>query len=327
MLKVVIKVSALCGAVALGAGMFIGCSEQGDGAENPALQGLANPALQGFAEEALRDGIAQYGAADGCVIVMDAKTGAVLAQHGDVEERYELGSVIKPLTVAVAVESDPRKYGRDTVYKTDPYETGYENICDDGPHAWEQTMTVREAVVKSSNIVISKLAYDLGPEALRKGFARFGIAATDSQEIWDKANVARVGIGHGIEVSPMQLVNAYRALAATKEGGPVSLATARKVREMMLDVASPEGTARRAAIEGVKIAGKTGTAQKQVNGVWQPGAFHASFVGIVPADDPKYVIYVMLDFDKRAPYHQGGNSAGPIWRRIAMKVLGLEAQR
>ena len=95
-----IKVSALCGAVALGAGMFIGCSEQGDGAANPVLQGLANPALQGFIEEALRDGIAQYGAADGCVIVMDAKTGTVL-QHGDVEERYELGSVIKPLTVAV----------------------------------------------------------------------------------------------------------------------------------------------------------------------------------------------------------------------------------
>ena len=98
-----IKVGAVCGAVALGAGMFIGCSEQGDGAENPALQGLANPALQGFTEEALRDGITQYGAADGCAIVMDVKTGTVLARHGDVEERYGLGSVIKPLTVAVAV--------------------------------------------------------------------------------------------------------------------------------------------------------------------------------------------------------------------------------
>ena len=125
----------------------------------------------------------------------------------------------------------------------------------------------------------------------------------------------------------MQLVNAYRALATTEDGGPVSTATAQKGREMLFNVASPEGTARRAAIEGVKIAGKTGTAQKQVNGAWQPDAFCASFVGIVPADDPKYVIYVMLDFDKRAPYHQGGNSAGPIWRRIAMKVLGLEAQR
>lgn len=322
-----IKVGAVCGAVALGVGMLIGCSEQVAGTANPVLQDLADSALQSFAEEALRDGIAQYGAADGCVIVMDAKAGAVLAQHGDVEERYELGSVIGPLTVAVAVESDPRKYGPDTVYKTDPDEAGYENICGDAGHVWEQTMTVREAVVKSSNIVLTKLAYDLGPEVLREGLARFGIAATDSQEIWDKANVARVGIGHGIEVSPMQLANAYRVLATTEEGGPVSSATAKKVREMMLDVASPEGTARRAAIEGVKIAGKTGTAQKRVNGVWQPGAFRASFVGIVPADDPKYVIYVMLDFDKRAPYHQGGNSAGPIWRRIAMKVLGLEAQR
>lgn len=97
----IIKVGALCGAVALGAGMFIGCSEQGDGAANPVLQGFTNPDLQGFTEEALRDGIAQYGATDGCAIVMDAKTGGVLARHGNVEGRCELGSVIKPLTVAV----------------------------------------------------------------------------------------------------------------------------------------------------------------------------------------------------------------------------------
>lgn len=95
--------------------------------------------------------------------------------------------------------------------------------------------------------------------------------------------------------------------------------------EALRDGIAQYGTARRAAIEGVKIAGKTGTAQKRVNGVWQPGLYRASFVGIVPADDPKYVIYVMLDFDRRAPYHQGGNSAGPVWRRIAMKALGLEA--
>lgn len=328
-----IKVGAVCGAVALGAGMFVGCEEQNAEKANPALQGTTNsalqssinPALQKFAEEALRDGIAQYGAADGCAIVMDAKTGTVLARHGDVEGRCELGSVIKPLTVAVAVESDPQKCGPDTVYKTDPYETGYENICDDGPHVWEETMTVREAVVKSSNIVISKLAYDIGPEVLRDGFARFGLVDTDSQNVWDKANVADIGIGHHIKVSPMQLVNAYRALAIAKDDGPVSPTTAKKVREMILDVASPEGTARRAAIEGVKIAGKTGTAQKQVNGVYKPGLYRASFVGIVPADDPKYVIYVMLDFNRRAPYHQGGNSAGPVWRRIAMKALGLEA--
>ena len=90
---------------------------------------------------------------------------------------------------------------------------------------------------------------------------------------------------------------------------------------VMLGVASKEGTARRAAIRGYSVAGKTGTAQKALNGRYQEGLYRASFCGIVPASDPHLVILVTLDFDQRTKFHQGGNSAGPVFKRIAMASL------
>ena len=100
----------------------------------------------------------------------------------------------------------------------------------------------------------------------------------------------------------------------------------------MVDVASPAGTARRAAIRGYSIAGKTGTAQKPIPGGkgYMPGLYRASFCGIVPASDPKLVILTTLDFDERAKFHQGGNSAGPVFKRIALaaiRYLGVQPDR
>ena len=89
----------------------------------------------------------------------------------------------------------------------------------------------------------------------------------------------------------------------------------------MLGVASPAGTARRAAIRGYSVAGKTGTAQKVVNGHYSDSLFRATFCGIVPASEPRLVILVTLDFDEKRKFHQGGNSSGPVFKRIATKVL------
>jgi cell division protein FtsI (penicillin-binding protein 3) len=93
------------------------------------------------------------------------------------------------------------------------------------------------------------------------------------------------------------------------------------MREMMLGVAAPGGTARRAAIKGFSVAGKTGTAQKSVNGSYAPGLYRATFCGIVPAGDPRLVVLVTLDFDACTRYHQGGNSAGPVFKRITESAL------
>ena len=89
----------------------------------------------------------------------------------------------------------------------------------------------------------------------------------------------------------------------------------------MLGVASPAGTARRASLRGYSVAGKTGTAQKVVNGHYSDSLFRATFCGIVPASSPRLVILVTLDFDSREKFHQGGNSAGPVFRDITMSTL------
>ena len=116
------------------------------------------------------------------------------------------------------------------------------------------------------------------------------------------------------------------------------------MRDVMLDVASPKGTARRAAIRGYSVAGKTGTAQKQIPGGrgYYAGLYRATFCGIVPSGvvkrhpedvapaEAKVVVLVTLDFEKRTKYHQGGNSAAPVFKRIstaALRYLAVEPDR
>jgi cell division protein FtsI/penicillin-binding protein 2 len=115
----------------------------------------------------------------------------------------------------------------------------------------------------------------------------------------------------------------------------IKASTAYTLREMMLGVATTEGTARRAKVKGYSVAGKTGTAQKTKQGVrgYLPGLYVATFCGIVPSgvvkrysDDaepvpPEIVVLVSLDFDEKRKYHAGGNSAGPIFKRITEKAM------
>ena len=349
------------------------------------------PNVQFETELALKWGLREYGAGSGWAIVMDSTTGAIHAMasfpdfdpigYGRASEsakmnravgfNFEPGSVMKVLTVAAAIDSNPRHYGPNTVYRTNRDDDRYYRLPGDGRHVWDPTMTLTYAIVHSSNIVIGKLAYDLGPYTLYDYFRRFGLGQKTGIELpgeqygilpnphkerWDKASQSRAGIGQFVAVTPIQLISAYQAIAndgvrlrpylvdriVSDEGEeiyrgvpaelsrPIRPETARTVRKMMLDVASPNGTARRAAIRGYSIAGKTGTAQKALNGRYVPGLYRASFCGIVPAADPRLVILVTLDFDQNTKYHQGGNSAGPVFKRIALaaiRYLGVAPDR
>ena len=275
---------------------------------------------------------------------------------------YEPGSVMKVITAAAAI--DAGLVGPGTVYGTDRFDTRYYKLPGDGSHKWEPTMTVKDAIVHSSNIVIGKLAYDFGPKRLfdamkRFGFGQktgielpgeqYGILPNPNKRMWDKASWSRAGIGQFVAVTAIQLISAYQSIAndglrmrphivekvvdyrgdvvyrhvPEPVGRTVSTRTAQTMRNVMLDVASPKGTARRAAIRGYSVAGKTGTAQKQIPGGkgYYQGLYRASFCGIVPASDPRLVVLVMLDFDEKTKFHQGGNSAGPVFKRVAMAAL------
>ena len=341
--------------------------------------------IQFEAEDALKWGVGEFGAGSGWCIVMDSRTGAVLAMaslpdfeplsFGHVPDSvkinravgfvYEPGSVMKTITAAAAI--DAGFAGPNTVYSTDRNDSRYYRLPGDGGHDWEahpRPMTVREAIVRSSNIVIGKLGYDFGPirlyDYMRKfGFGQktgidlpgeqYGILPNPRRRMWDKASQSRAAIGQFVAVTGIQMASAYQAIAndglrmkpylvsrivapdgtetyrhrPEPAGRPISARTARTMREIMADVASPKGTARRAAIRGYTVAGKTGTAQKQIPGGrgYCAGLYRATFCGIVPATEPRLVVLVTLDFDERTRYHQGGNSAGPVFKRISMAAL------
>jgi cell division protein FtsI (penicillin-binding protein 3) len=333
--------------------------------------------IQFEVEDALKWGVGEYGAGSGWCIVMDPATGAILAmaslpdfdpvsygRTGDSEKvnraiafNFEPGSVMKVITAAAAI--DLGVVTPQTMYSTNRNDDRYYRLPNDS-HAMDPRISVKDAIVHSSNIVIGKLGYDLGPERLWNYMRRFGFGAKTGIELpgeqygilhnwrkWDKATWSRAPIGQGISVTAIQMASAYQAIAndgvrmkpyivqrvidadgdelyrhePRSLGACVSAATAQTMRKMMIDVATPGGTARRAAIRGYTVAGKTGTAQKAIGGKYAPGLYRATFCGMIPAMDPQLLVLVTLDFDKCTRYHQGGNSAGPVFRRIATAAL------
>ena len=349
--------------------------------------------IQYEVESALKWGMEEYGAASGWCIVMNPATGAILAmasrpdfdpiafgRSSDAAKvnratnfTYEPGSVMKVITVAGAIDMGLVSPGKK--YSTNRNDERYYKLPGDGSHVWEPTMTVGDAVVHSSNIVVGKIGSDMGPKNLWTYMTRFGFGAKTGIELpgeevgilppwqkWDKVKWSRAPIGQGVAVTAIQLASAYAAIGNDGEllrpfivkkvvapdgsvlsehpekevlGHPIKAATARKVREMMLGVAKKGGTARRAAVAGYTVAGKTGTAQiARPGGGYYDDQFNASFIGIVPASQPRVVILVTYHkpFTCRrrdtseargVPIfnHQGGVCAGPTFSTIASFVL------
>jgi len=334
--------------------------------------------IQYEAETALADGVKEFGAGAGWCVVMDARNAAVMAmaslpdfdplQFGSTPDRakqnrvtnftYEPGSVMKVITAAAAFDAGFTTPSR--MYSTDRYDDRYYKLPGDGSHKWEPYMSVADAVVHSSNIVIGKLGYDFGQKRLWEYMSAFGFGKKTGIELpgeevgilrpwqkWDKATWSRAPIGQAVSVTAIQLASAYQAIAndgsrmqphviskivdaygnetychVDREiGRPVSAAAARQIRNVMKGVATKNGTARRAALRGYTVAGKTGTAQKVIGRSYAPGLYRATFIGIVPANEPRLVVLVTLDFDALRKFHQGGNSSAVIFRRLATASL------
>lgn len=351
--------------------------------------------LQKLVETELAAGVAEYGASSGWCVILDVKTAKVLAMSSYPEldvtktydekdpilvnkvigHTYEPGSVMKVVTAAAAIDAGfttPKtRFSTKRDEKNSLGEYKYYKLPNDS-HSLPPTITLTEAIVESSNIVIGKLGYDFGRKRLYEYMTKFGFGKRVGIDLpneekgilgdyrkWDKATWSRAPIGQGISVTPIQMASAYQTIAndgirkrpyvvdkiINSDGEDlrnrqydsgervISASTAYVVREMMLNVATKQGTARRAKIPGYSIAGKTGTAQKVVNGKYAPGLYVATFCGIVPSgvvkrysDDiepvpPEVVVLVSLDFNEKRQYHQGGNSAGPVFKRITEKAM------
>ncbi len=208
----------------------------------------------------------------------------------------------------------------------------------------------------SSNIGVAKVGFAVGPEAHFETLRSFGFGAPTgsgfpeesagvmrSWRKWRQVDHATISFGQGIAVTAVQLAAATAALAndglwrqprlvaARREAGGswrlVEPAAARRavrtevadaVLRMMETVVSAEGTGRRAALEGVRVAGKTGTAQKldTETGTYFTDRYLAWFAGVAPADDPRIVSVVMLD-EPAGQLHSGGATAAPLFAQIA----------
>ena len=275
-------------------------------------------------------------------VVMDVRTGAVrgIADTGFAFESsngidrvcFEAGSVLKPFIAAIALDCSVAEIG--TKYSTARDDKRYGDLPSDGWHVWPDEMTIGDALVKSSNVVFGKLACDIGQDRLCRGLRSFGFCEKPlsgcPKRPWSDATTSRIGIGEGIAVTALQLARAYATLAnegmdVVGSNRVISAGTAKAICRTLERVVSKEGTARRAAVEGVRVAGKTGTVQRLADGGSAEGRYHATFAGFFPVDDPKYVIVTTFE-TKRGDglMHQGGYRPALAFSEIVKRLTRKE---
>jgi len=239
-----------------------------------------------------------------------------------VADVYEMGSTFKPFTVAMGLDAGQFTLAN-AIDTSRPLTFGGQSIHDVHPVNGRQS--VAEILIHSSNIGAAQLALDIGDVTQRRYLQAFGLldpAPLQSGDLgrpllpkdWKPVTIATVGFGHGIAVSPLALTTAYAALAngglriaptivaRTPEDPPrtypaVSPETARTVIGLMREVVT-EGTGRRADVMGYEVAGKTGSAEKVIAGVYDKTKLLSSFAAVFPASEPRYAVLILLDEPK-----------------------------
>ena len=267
-----------------------------------------------------------------------------------VTDTFEPGSTLKPFTVALALEAG--RVRPESVIQIAPGTLSISGATIRDAHV-ERSLTVAQVIQKSSNVGAAKIALGLPAEAMWEMFRDVGFGAAPGlgfpgeasgkvrpYRSWKPIEQATMSYGHGISVSLVQLARAYSVFARNGELVPLSLVrvdappvgrrvmapkTASAVRAMLEMVVNREGTAPRAQIMGYRVAGKTGTAHKQENGVYAADKYVSSFVGFAPASHPRLVIAVMIDEPSAGRYY-GGTVAAPVFAQImagALRVLDV----
>jgi cell division protein FtsI (penicillin-binding protein 3) len=320
--------------------------------------------VQFLAYNAVRDAVREHRAKAGAAVVLDVRTGEVLAmvnwpsynpnnrqqltgaqlRNRAITDTYEPGSTMKPFSVAMALESG--RFGPTSTVDTAPGRLTIGTATIGDVHSYGR-LTVEQVVQKSSNVGTVKLAMTLPPQRMWEGFTALGFGQAPQlgfpgavagrvrpHKTWKPIEQATMSYGHGVSVSLVQMARAYTVFARDGElvpltmlradgpiaGVPVFRAqTAAAMRTMLEMAAGPKGTAPLAQIPGYRVGGKTGTAHKQENGVYQ-NKYIASFVGMAPMSNPRIVVAVMVDEPSRGKYY-GGQVAAPVFARITGETL------
>ena len=280
-------------------------------------------------EEALRVH-ADWGARRVSIVMLDPKTGALLASSDDNPGQPVVpASTLKPLTVAIALDADlitaEQRFDCGNGIRT----IGPDTLRDAGQYG---SLDAREILAVSSNIGVSRIFDVLGGERLGDGLRRFRVGAP-SNIANASLRGAIIAIGEGSWTRPAELAAAYGVFAndgllvTPGAAGPERVlkeSTARSLRSMLEGVVNGErATGKAASVPGVRVGGKTGTSDDPDCEMCAqgPGTF-ASFVGIVPIDRPRWVIYVGVGQPNKQG--SGGTIAAPAFAHIASRALALD---
>ncbi|CAB4680298.1 MAG: penicillin-binding protein 2 [Actinobacteria bacterium] len=334
--------------------------------------------VQWVAQNAINQAVSKSRAQSGTVVVMDPKTGHILAQasaptfdpndsksitleklnNPSVQEVFEPGSTGKVITVAAALEE--KKIKPDTVF-TIPYSMKiYDRTFSDHEKHPTVKMTTTKMLAVSSNTGSIQVGQMLGKNTLYDYLRKFGIGESTNSKLpgesagilhpvkdWSGVSLPTISFGQGYSVTAMQATSVFATIAnngvrvnptilagVVDQNGrytPAKAAdgirvlsdeTAAQMRLMMEGVVSTTGTAPSAAIDGYRVAGKTGTAQRYNSRCGCYSGYTASFIGFAPADQPKYVISVTIQDPKGL--HWGGLLAGPVFKKVMSFVLQNE---
>jgi cell division protein FtsI (penicillin-binding protein 3)/stage V sporulation protein D (sporulation-specific penicillin-binding protein) len=280
----------------------------------------------------------------------DANDFPTAAQHGltvdhAVNDVFEPGSVFKVVTVGGALSE--HKITPRTSFLLPPSIRVADRVIHDAEARPTERMTVAQILQHSSNVGAITIAERyLGEPGLKYWMRRFGFGRRTGIDFpgespgllpsyWSGSTIGNVPIGQGVSVTSIQLASAYAAIANRGEwiephlvdhvlGEPPPRLHRRRIlapgvdyqlRTMLKGVVSDQGTAELAKIPGYSVAGKTGTAQKPGPHGYIPGAYVATFVGMVPASNPRLVVLVSVDEPRGGIY--GGIVAAPAFEQIA----------
>ncbi|MEC8075879.1 MAG: penicillin-binding protein 2 [Pseudomonadota bacterium] len=322
--------------------------------------------LQYIAYRELKSAVIGHGAKSGSLIMVDVKSGEILAlvnqpsfnPNGPINQReptrnrvvtdfYNPGSTIKPFTAMAALESG--RYKSETMIETSPGYFWVDNKMIQDPVNLN-TITLAEAIQKSSQVAIAKVALDLPRDAVFDVLQRSGLGDYVGtglpgevtglfSNVGMQSRVSRTAMayGYGFTVTPLQLASAYVALAGHGSRLPLSILKqdrmpepqqvfdaedAREVIAMMERVTQRGGTATNADIDDYRVAGKTGTARVLENGRYNDERHVAWFAGLAPVSNPRIVMVVLVnepDTDRAS----GGKVAAPVFGRVAAHSLRL----
>jgi stage V sporulation protein D (sporulation-specific penicillin-binding protein) len=342
------------------------------------LQLTIDKVIQHIAERELEKALVEHGAKRGTIIVMDPRTGEILAmankpdydpndfkkyppklwRNSAVSDVYEPGSTFKIITASAGLEEG--------VVRPDDkfFDPGYIIVSGVRIGCWRHgghgSQTFVQVVENSCNPGFVEVGMKLGKDRFVKYIRGFGFGDTtgidlpgEARGIFDPSKIgpvelATISFGQGISVTPIQLIAAVSAVAndgkliqphvakaiLDKNGKVIHEFTPNAVRQVIshetaqemkkiLESVVTNGTGGRAKIEGYKVAGKTGTAEK-----YAAGKYVASFVGFAPADDPRLAALVIIDEPMGGTIY-GGQIAGPIFKKVmadSLNYIGIKPE-